>query len=62
MLLANGYRLVDAAVNKGPGGDATAVAFINQNAGGMFTAANSEYNSPPERWARPHWPRRMGLE
>ena len=34
MLLANGYRLVDAAVSKGPGGDATAVAYISQNSGG----------------------------
>ncbi|ABE30118.1 hemagluttinin repeat family protein [Paraburkholderia xenovorans LB400] len=46
MLLANGYRLVDAAASKGPGGDATAVAFISQNAGGMFTATSAEYNSP----------------
>jgi len=46
MLLANGYRLVDSAASKGPGGDATAVAFISQNAGGMFTATTAEYNSP----------------
>ena len=46
MLLANGYRLVDSAASKGPGGDATAVAFIGQNAGGMFTATSAEYNSP----------------
>lgn len=46
MLLTNGYRLVDAAANKGPGGDATAVAYISQNAGSMFTATTVEYNSP----------------
>ncbi|WP_153074164.1 hypothetical protein [Paraburkholderia bonniea] len=33
MLLANGYRLVDAAASKGPGGDATAVAYISENGG-----------------------------
>jgi hypothetical protein len=36
MLLANGYRLVDAAASKGPGGDAVAVAYISQNAGGKL--------------------------
>ncbi|MGF6762891.1 hypothetical protein P3T24_003212 [Paraburkholderia sp. GAS33] len=46
MLLANGYRLVDAAASKGPGGDATAVAFISQNSNGLFTATPAEYNSP----------------
>ncbi|MDR6407759.1 hemagglutinin repeat-containing protein [Paraburkholderia terricola] len=45
MLLANGYRLVDAAASKGPGGDTTAVAFISQNSGNMFTATAAEYNS-----------------
>ncbi|OXC76874.1 Large exoproteins involved in heme utilization or adhesion [Caballeronia sordidicola] len=46
MLLANGYRLVDAAASKGPGGDVTAVQFISENASGMFRAASAEYNSP----------------
>ncbi|MCA8104322.1 hemagglutinin repeat-containing protein [Burkholderia sp. BCCIQ04A] len=46
MLLANGYRLVDAAASKGPGGDATAVAYISQNGGGLFHATPAEYNSP----------------
>ncbi|MEM5434493.1 hemagglutinin repeat-containing protein [Paraburkholderia diazotrophica] len=46
MLLANGYRLVDAAASKGPGGDATAVAYISQNAGNLFTATPAEYNNP----------------
>jgi filamentous hemagglutinin len=46
MLLANGYRLVDAAASKGPGGDATAVAYISQNSGGLFHATSVEYNSP----------------
>jgi filamentous hemagglutinin len=46
MLLANGYRLVDAAASKGPGGDATALAYISQNGGGLFHAASAEYNSP----------------
>ncbi|CAN0620615.1 protein of unknown function [Burkholderia multivorans] len=36
MLLADGYRLVDAAVSKGPGGDQVAVAYISGNAGGLF--------------------------
>ncbi|MEK2605624.1 hemagglutinin repeat-containing protein [Burkholderia arboris] len=46
MLLANGYRLVDSAASKGPGGDATAVAYISQNSGGLFHATSAEYNSP----------------
>ncbi len=46
MLLANGYRLVDAAASKGPGGDATAVAYISQNSGGLFHATPAEYNRP----------------
>ncbi|WP_287497976.1 hypothetical protein, partial [Pandoraea sp. CB10b_02] len=46
MLLANGYRLVDAAASKGPGGDPVAVAFINQNAGNLFTATTAQYNDP----------------
>ncbi|WP_369072988.1 hemagglutinin repeat-containing protein [Burkholderia gladioli] len=46
MLLANGYRLVDSAASKGPGGDATAVAYISQNSGGLFRATSAEYNSP----------------
>ncbi len=46
MLLANGYRLVDGAASKGPGGDATAVAYISQNGGGLFRATPDEYKSP----------------
>lgn len=46
MLLANGYRLVDAAASKGPGGDAVAVAYISKNAGNLFSATSAEYNSP----------------
>jgi filamentous hemagglutinin len=46
MLLANGYRLVDAAASKGPGGDVAAVQFISQNADGMFQATSAEYNNP----------------
>jgi filamentous hemagglutinin len=46
MLLANGYRLVDAAASKGPGGDAVAVAYISQNVGNLFSATSAEYNSP----------------
>ncbi|QOK90261.1 hypothetical protein HF908_01280 [Ralstonia pseudosolanacearum] len=46
MLLANGYRLVDAVASKGPGGDATAVAFIGQNGGSLFTATTADYNNP----------------
>ncbi|WP_155524199.1 hypothetical protein [Burkholderia sp. PAMC 28687] len=46
MLLANGYRLVDAAASKGPGGDAVAVAYISQYAGTLFSATSAEYNSP----------------
>ncbi|CAN0620605.1 protein of unknown function [Burkholderia multivorans] len=45
MLLVNGYRLVDAAASKGPGGDPTAVAYINQNGGGLF-AKDQYYNNP----------------
>ena len=45
MLLGNGYRLVDAAASKGPGGDATAVAFISQNER-VFHATSEEYTSP----------------
>ncbi|MBH9685258.1 hemagglutinin repeat-containing protein [Burkholderia cepacia] len=45
MLLANGYRLVDSAASKGPGGDATAVAFISANAGGLFSK-DQYYNVP----------------
>ncbi len=46
ILLANGYRLVDAAASKGPGGNAVAVAYISQNAGNLFTATTAEYNNP----------------
>ena len=51
MLLGDGYRMVDASANKGPGvagpaGDAAAVSFIAQNANGLFNATPVEYNSP----------------
>ncbi|WP_241019568.1 hemagglutinin repeat-containing protein [Burkholderia sp. Ac-20345] len=46
MLLANGYRLVDAAASRGPGGDTVAVAYISQNGGGLFQATSAEYNNP----------------
>lgn len=45
MLLANGYRLVDSTASKGPGGDATAVAFISANATGLFQK-DAYYNQP----------------
>ena len=45
MLLVNGYRLVDAAASKGPGGDLTAVAYINQNGDGLF-GKDHYYNNP----------------
>ncbi len=41
MLLANGYRLVDAAASKGPGGDPVAVAFINANGNELFRSVNT---------------------
>ncbi|MCX5543526.1 cell surface protein, partial [Paraburkholderia sp. CNPSo 3076] len=48
MLLASGYRLVDAAASAGPAPDGNqyATAFISQNGGSMFRAAPTEYNSP----------------
>ncbi|MFM0519144.1 MULTISPECIES: hemagglutinin repeat-containing protein [Caballeronia] len=48
MLLASGYRLVDAAASAGaaPDGGKYATAFISQNAGSMFRATPAEYNSP----------------
>ncbi|TCW85647.1 cell surface protein [Burkholderia sp. SRS-46] len=46
MLLANGYRLVDAVASRGPGGDAVAVAYISKNGGGLFRATWTEYNNP----------------
>ncbi|WP_430733058.1 cysteine peptidase family C39 domain-containing protein [Burkholderia stagnalis] len=45
MLLGNGYRLVDAAASKGPGGDAVAVAYISQYGGGLFRR-DQYYNNP----------------
>ncbi|WDD93023.1 hypothetical protein Bsp3421_003068 [Burkholderia sp. FERM BP-3421] len=45
MLLATGYRLVDAVASKGPGGDLVAVAYISSNAGGMFQK-DQYYNDP----------------
>jgi len=51
MLLGDGYRMVDAAANKGPGvagpaGDAVAVSFLAQNGKGLFQATKEEYNNP----------------
>ncbi|GAB6852583.1 hypothetical protein [Paraburkholderia kururiensis] len=48
MLLASGYRLVDAAASAGPAPDGNryATAFISQNGGSMFRATSAEYNSP----------------
>lgn len=46
MLLANGYRMVDAVASKGPGGDSVAAAYISQNAGNLFTATTAQYNNP----------------
>ncbi|MGF6553309.1 hypothetical protein [Paraburkholderia youngii] len=48
MLLASGYRLVDASASAGPApaGSQYATAFISQNAGSMFTATAAEYKSP----------------
>lgn len=46
MLLANGYRLVDDAASKGPGGDAVAVAYISANARGLFNADAAERANP----------------
>ncbi|CAM2152582.1 hypothetical protein A6456_37985 [Paraburkholderia tropica] len=48
MLLASGYRMVDAAASAGPAPDGTkyATAFISQNAGNMFRATTAEYNNP----------------
>ncbi|WP_196488992.1 ESPR-type extended signal peptide-containing protein, partial [Burkholderia stagnalis] len=45
MLLANGYRLVDAAASKGPGGDSVAVAYISQKGDGLFQKGQA-YNDP----------------
>ncbi len=36
MLLANGYRLVDAAASKGQGGDALAMAYVSWKVRGLF--------------------------
>ncbi|WP_322056718.1 hemagglutinin repeat-containing protein [Paraburkholderia sp. J63] len=48
LLLASGYRLVDAAASAGPAPDGGkyATAFISQNAGDMFRATPAEYNNP----------------
>eukprot|EP01022_Parablepharisma_sp_SALTPOND_P000586 TRINITY_DN1031_c0_g1_i2.p1 TRINITY_DN1031_c0_g1~~TRINITY_DN1031_c0_g1_i2.p1 ORF type:complete len:2482 (+),score=739.97 TRINITY_DN1031_c0_g1_i2:3125-10570(+) len=51
ILLGDGYRLVDAAANKGPGilgpaGDAVAVSYIALNAGDLFKVTPAEYNNP----------------
>ncbi|CAG4898722.1 hypothetical protein R54767_02430 [Paraburkholderia gardini] len=45
ILLANGYRLVDVAASQGPGSNAAAMAYINQNGNGLFTATPTEYDS-----------------
>ncbi|MFD1560653.1 hemagglutinin repeat-containing protein [Paraburkholderia silviterrae] len=48
MLLASGYRMVDAAASAGPAPDGNkyATAFISQYGGDMFRATSAEYNSP----------------
>ena len=51
MLLGNGYRMVDESASRGPGvagpaGDAVAVSFIAQNAGGLFKATAEERRNP----------------
>ncbi|WP_413185200.1 hemagglutinin repeat-containing protein [Paraburkholderia sacchari] len=48
MLLASGYRIVDAAASAGPAPDGNkyATAFISQYGGDMFRATPAEYNSP----------------
>ncbi|MEN7530765.1 hemagglutinin repeat-containing protein [Cupriavidus sp. DL-D2] len=46
MLLANGYRIVDAAASKGPGGDSVAINYISQYAGDLFSRTPEEYNKP----------------
>ncbi|MDR5762501.1 hemagglutinin repeat-containing protein [Caballeronia sp. LZ035] len=48
MLLASGYRLVDATASAGPAPDGNkyATAFISQNGESMFRATPTEYNSP----------------
>ena len=51
MLLGDGYKMVDAAANKGPGvagpaGDAVAVSFLAQYARDLFKAPAAEYNNP----------------
>lgn len=48
MLLASGYRMVDAAASAGPAPDGSkyATAFISQNAGSMFAATAAEYKNP----------------
>ena len=46
MLLANGYRIVDAAASKGPGGDSVAINYISQYAGNLFSKTPEEYNKP----------------
>ncbi|CAM2170478.1 membrane hypothetical protein [Paraburkholderia sacchari] len=48
MLLASGYRIVDAAASAGPAPDGNkyATAFISENGGGLFRATPAEYNNP----------------
>jgi filamentous hemagglutinin len=46
MLLGTGYRMVDAAASKGPGGDPIAAAYISENGGDMFRATPGEYKDP----------------
>ena len=58
ILLGDGYRLVDAAANKGPGvlgpaGDAVAVSFIALHAGSLFRVTPVEYNDPGQLGATP---------
>lgn len=48
MLLASGYRIVDAAASAGPAPDGNryATAFISENGGGLFRATPAEYSNP----------------
>ncbi|MCP3715801.1 hypothetical protein [Paraburkholderia sp. CNPSo 3281] len=45
LLLGNGLRLVDSAASNVPGANATAIAYISQNANGLFKK-DSNYNNP----------------
>ncbi len=46
MLLANGYRLVDDMASKGPGGNVTAIHYISEHGGDLFSASAAERANP----------------